>query len=59
MIERKWQYKVETIKAGVFSSQEKQDALIQDRLNRLGTEGWEFVQLVHGYGTYPRVILRK
>jgi len=33
--------------------------LIQDRLNRLGTEGWEFVQLVHGYGTYPRVILRK
>lgn len=59
MQNRKWSYKVETIKAGVLSSQEKQDAMIEERLNRLGMEGWEFVQLIHGYGTYPRVVLRK
>ncbi|WP_371396925.1 DUF4177 domain-containing protein [Fretibacter rubidus] len=59
MQNRKWNYKVETIKAGIFFSQEKQDAVIEERLNRLGMEGWEFVQLIHGYGTYPRVVLRR
>ena len=59
MQDRKFQYKVETVKASMFASQEKQDAQIQERLNRLGMEGWEFVQLVHGYGSYPRVILRR
>lgn len=59
MQNRKWNYKVETIKVGIFFSQEKQDAVIEERLNRLGMEGWEFVQLIHGYGTYPRVVLRR
>lgn len=59
MHDRRYQYKVETVKHGVFGGAEKQDAMIQDRLNRLGTEGWEFVQMVQAYGGYPRIILRK
>ena len=59
MQDKKWTYKVETIKVGAFKSTEKQDALIQERLNRLSVEGWEFVQLIHGYGSYPRIILRR
>ncbi len=59
MTEKKWQYKVETIKVSVFSNQAKQDVQIQERLNRLGLDGWEFVQIANASGVYPRAILRK
>lgn len=59
MHDRKWQYKVETVKISAFSKTENQDAQIQERLNRLGMEGWELVNMVVGYGSYPRLIMRK
>lgn len=45
MYDRKWQYKVETVKPNVFAGTEKQEALIQERLTRLGLEGWELVSV--------------
>lgn len=53
------QYKVESVKLNPFSNAVKQDAQIQERLNRLSTEGWQFVELVVGYGSHPRLIMRK
>jgi len=51
MSERRWQYKVETIKTSVWNNKpEKIDGIIQDRLTRLGVEGWELVSVV----TYGR-----
>ncbi len=59
MSDRKWQHKVVTVKVGAFKSQEKNDALIQERLNRLAVEGWELVTVAHPYGGHPRLYLRK
>ncbi len=58
MYDRKWQYKVHTVKTGAFSSLEKNDAMIQDTLTRLGMEGWELVA-VTTEGTYKRLFLKR
>lgn len=47
MSDKRWQYKVETVKVSLWGSKvEKQDAQIQERLARLGLEGWELVAAV-------------
>lgn len=59
MNERRWQYKVETVKNSVWNSKpEKIDAIIQDRLTRLGVEGWELVAVVP-YGHMNRLYLKR
>jgi len=59
MHERRWQYKVETVKVSLWSSKiEKQDQQIQDRLTRLGVEGWELVS-VTPYGYSQRLYLKR
>ncbi len=58
MHDRKWQYKVETIKPSAFSKAEKQDEIIQDRLARLGMEGWELVSVIV-YGHYRQLYLKR
>lgn len=46
MNDTRWQYKVETVKMSIWASKiEKMDAQIQDRLTRLGLEGWELVSV--------------
>jgi len=55
----RWQYKVQTIKTSVWSSNtDKHDAQIQDRLTRLGVEGWELVS-VASYGHLNRLYLKR
>lgn len=47
MSDKRWQYKVETMKVSVWTSKmEKIDSQIQDRLTRLAVEGWELVSVV-------------
>lgn len=58
MYDKKWQYKVETIKLGAFSSPEKHDGVLQDRLTRLGMEGWDLVSTL-SYGTSVRLFLKR
>ena len=56
---KRWQYKVETVKISMWSSNaEKHDAQLQDRLTRLGVEGWELVA-VQPYGTSQRLYLKR
>ena len=56
---KRWQYKVETVKLSMWSSKpEKQDAQIQDRLTRLGVEGWELVDVIT-YGVNQRLYLKR
>ena len=59
MSNARWQYKVETVKTSVWTSKVKHhDATIQDRLNRLGLEGWELVSVV-SYGHHNRLYLKR
>lgn len=59
MSDRRWQYKVETVKVSVFNSKvEKQDAQIQERLTRLGLDGWELVAAVP-YGYSQRLYFKR
>ena len=55
----KWQYKVESIKLNAFSGAIKQDEIIQERLNRLGLDGWRLINVTQVSGGYPRLYLRK
>jgi len=59
MNERRWQYKVETVKTSIWNNKpDKVDAVIQDRLTRLGVEGWELVAVVP-YGHLNRLYLKR
>jgi len=59
MSNARWQYKVETVKTSVWSSDPKKgDAQIEDRLRRLGNEGWELIT-VASYGHYNRLYLKR
>jgi hypothetical protein len=58
MHDRRWEYKVETVKPSLFSSAEKQEELVQDRLTRLGVEGWELVS-VGMIGHYRQLFLKR
>ncbi len=59
MSDTRYHYKVVTVKVGAFASQEKRDQLIADKLNKLALEGYELVTVSHGYGSYPRLFLRR
>jgi len=39
----KWEYKVDLVKPGMMNSGAKGLKIVEDRLNRLGLEGWELV----------------
>lgn len=59
MHERRWQYKVETLKTSIWNNKpDNVDAIIQDRLTRLGVEGWELVSVVP-YGHLNRLYLKR
>ena len=56
---RKWQYKVETFKQSVWGFKPKEiDSEINDRLNRLGMEGWDLVA-IKPYGHYTQLYLKR
>lgn len=59
MSERRWQYKVETVKSSIWNNKpDNVDGIIQDRLTRLGVEGWELVAVVP-YGHLNRLYLKR
>jgi hypothetical protein len=58
MNDKRWQYKVFTFKLNVFKSPQKTDALIEERLARLGMEGWELVNSAV-YGQYIRFFMKR
>jgi len=58
MRDRKWEYKVERIKPAIFGTADKQNAQIEERLNRLGLEGWELVNVVM-YGQMRHLYLKR
>ncbi len=57
MHDRKWQYRVETIKMSSFSAA-KNDVAIQEKLNRVGMEGWELVSSLP-YGASVKLFLKR
>jgi len=59
MSDRRWQYKVETVKTSIWNQKpEVVDGVLQDRLTRLGVEGWELVSVVP-YGHVNRLYLKR
>ncbi len=59
MSDRRWQYKVETVKTSIWNNKpDNVDGVIQDRLTRLGVEGWELVSVVP-YGHLNRLYLKR
>lgn len=59
MREHRWHYRVVNIKPGAFKKAEEKNQEIEDRLNRLGSEGWELVNVVSPYGGYPSYFLKR
>lgn len=59
MYDHRWSYRVETIKAGTFKKQKEKNRDIEERLNRLGMEGWELVNIVAVRGLYPQYFLKR
>jgi hypothetical protein len=55
-MKKKWEYKVIGIESIIEA---KDDAVLEDKLNLLGEEGWELVgildQINSGWGVQPRV----
>ncbi len=39
----KWKYKIESVKLSIFKGGDKHAEIMQERLTRLGMEGWELV----------------
>lgn len=59
MSDRRWQYKVETVKTSMWNNKpDTADGVLQDRLTRLGVEGWELVSVVP-YGHMNRLYLKR
>ncbi|NNC35909.1 MAG: DUF4177 domain-containing protein [Acidimicrobiales bacterium] len=58
MYDHKWRYKVETVKIGRVKDFETRDELIQEKLNRYGSEGWEVFQYEPA-GTYIHVVMKR
>lgn len=58
MRDKKWEYKVERVKPAIFGTTDKQNAQIEERLNRLGLEGWELVNVVL-YGQQRHLYLKR
>lgn len=59
MHDHRWTYRVETIKPGVFKKQEDKNRETEERLNRMGMEGWELVNTVHATGAYPQFYFKR
>jgi len=59
MRDGRWQYKVETYKSSMWSYKpEKVDAQINEKLTRLGMEGWELVA-IKPFGHYTQMYLKR
>lgn len=59
MREHRWNYRVVTIKPGTFKKQDDKNVEIEDQLNRLGTEGWELINVIQNAGSYPTYYLKR
>ena len=59
MREHRWNYRVVTIKPGIFSKAEQKNENIEEELNRLGTEGWDLVNVIKEAGGYPQYYLKR
>ena len=59
MREHRWNYRVITIKPGSFKKQDEKNEEIEQKLNRLGSEGWELVNVVAGVGMYPAYFMKR
>lgn len=58
MREKRWEYKVERIRPAIFGTADKQNAQIEARLNRLGLDGWELVNVIM-YGQQRHLFLKR
>lgn len=59
MRDGRWQYKVETFKASAWTYKPKEiDAQINEKLSRLGMEGWELVA-IKPVGHYTQMYLKR
>ncbi len=47
-----WQYKVEHVEAKGLFGGKVEDNVVEDRLNRLGAEGWELVSTASTTGDF-------
>lgn len=59
MREHKWTYRAVTIKPGTFKKAEEKLEEVEQRLNRLGSEGWELVNVVTGINMYPTYMMKR
>ena len=59
MRDHRWNYRVVTLKTGIFKNQDDINEEIEDRLNRLGSEGWELINVIHPMGGYPAYYLKR
>jgi hypothetical protein len=59
MHDHRWQYRVETIKPGVFKKQDEKNKEVEERLARFGTEGWELVTVIAAAGAHPCFYLKR
>ena len=59
MREHRWNYRVVTIKPGAFKKADEKLEDIEQRLNRLGSEGWELVNVIAGIGGYPTYYMKR
>lgn len=59
MTDRRYHYKVKTVKLNPFSKPEKHDEVIAEAINRAALEGYELLTVTHPYGGHPRLILRR
>jgi len=59
MRDHRWNYRVVNIKTGSFKKQDEKNEDVEHELNRLGSEGWELVNVVSGIGMYPSYFLKR
>lgn len=59
MREHRWNYRTVSIKPGTFKKADEKLEDIENSLNRLGSEGWELVNVVTGIGMYPTYFLKR
>lgn len=59
MHDHRWNYRVEMIKPGVFKKQGEKNQEIEERLNRMGMEGWELVEVITSSGAYPQYFFKR
>lgn len=53
----RWQYKVEQVKVGTWGNVKPE--LLEERLQKLGQQGWELVNAVHATQWGPTMLFLK